>query len=681
MEPPTDVTWRKHLALLIYLALSPEYTRTRSHLVGLLWADKPEANARRSLNEAVRRLRAGLGADRIRSNGERLVLAHEDLHVDVLEFEDGGQVPQGEFLEGFHVEDGAEAFESWADGERARLRDSTVHILMSRGDEQLAALRYVEARELARRAQALRPYFEPAVALGMKSASLEGDRAGALSLYHDFHGRLETDLHEEPTESLTRLAQRIRESSWRSQANKARALEPPLVGRRDVHAKLFGAIDRAASGQRRAIAITGDEGMGRSRLLDACVDRLSLNGAYTVLTRPFESDVDTPWSTLRSLLRRGLSEAPGLLGAPQHDLQIIGGVAPDLAERFTGDPGRDAAEVADALNSILEAIAEEQPVAILLDDAQWADDATLDVLRSIWTRPDDTPLILIITADSSVDGTDRFRDLLGTVGREVEGTQVRLEPFELDDVRALVEAMAQWASGPDEQDRLARRVALESGGNPFVAVTLLRDLGASEQLRLRLGEWPPPGGTFDSPLPVTLSSLIRNALASRFARLDEDAAAILRAACGGGDVIHPDLLEAVTGLGTARVDSALDRLERRGFVRFTGERYVFSGRMVRRVVARECMRAGGRKRLKEQYVEILAQRPDLESQLLHAEILVSLDRRDQAFQVATGVVEQALSGGARRSASRALRFAQASVGPEDGERQQALAAFQERLEA
>ncbi len=143
--------WRKHLALLVYLALSPDHTRTRSHLVGLLWADKPEANARRSLNEAVRRLRAGLGTDRIGSSGERLVLAHEDLHVDVLEFEDGGEVPRGEFLEGFHVDDGADAFESWADGERTRLRDIVVHLLMDRGTEQLAALRFLEARELARR--------------------------------------------------------------------------------------------------------------------------------------------------------------------------------------------------------------------------------------------------------------------------------------------------------------------------------------------------------------------------------------------------------------------------------------------------------------------------------------------------------------------------------------------------
>ena len=61
-EPGPDVFWRKHLAFLAYLALSPGRTRSREHLLGLLWPEKPQPKARHSLNEAVRRLRIGLGA-------------------------------------------------------------------------------------------------------------------------------------------------------------------------------------------------------------------------------------------------------------------------------------------------------------------------------------------------------------------------------------------------------------------------------------------------------------------------------------------------------------------------------------------------------------------------------------------------------------------------------------------
>src|SRR5512147_2915094 len=85
-EPPADVLWRKHLGLLIYLALSPDRTRSRDHLLGMLWPEKAEAQARHSLNEAVRRLRAGLGADRLRTRGDTITLDPTDLQVDVLRF-------------------------------------------------------------------------------------------------------------------------------------------------------------------------------------------------------------------------------------------------------------------------------------------------------------------------------------------------------------------------------------------------------------------------------------------------------------------------------------------------------------------------------------------------------------------------------------------------------------------
>src|SRR2546425_1740422 len=59
--PPPELLWRKHLALLVYLARSPRKSRTREHLVGLLWSDRDEKQARHSLSEALRVLRRGLG--------------------------------------------------------------------------------------------------------------------------------------------------------------------------------------------------------------------------------------------------------------------------------------------------------------------------------------------------------------------------------------------------------------------------------------------------------------------------------------------------------------------------------------------------------------------------------------------------------------------------------------------
>jgi hypothetical protein len=84
--PPAELLWRKNLALLVYLALSPRRTRAREHLVGLLWSDKPESAARHSLNEALRVLRRVTGDDGIISDPTTVRLADGIIALDTEAF-------------------------------------------------------------------------------------------------------------------------------------------------------------------------------------------------------------------------------------------------------------------------------------------------------------------------------------------------------------------------------------------------------------------------------------------------------------------------------------------------------------------------------------------------------------------------------------------------------------------
>src|SRR5205085_6861646 len=79
---PPELMWRKHLALLIYLARSPR-GRTREHLVGLLWPEKPEPAARHSLNEAIRVLRRYLGEDQVDTAAGQVRLTPGSVRLDV----------------------------------------------------------------------------------------------------------------------------------------------------------------------------------------------------------------------------------------------------------------------------------------------------------------------------------------------------------------------------------------------------------------------------------------------------------------------------------------------------------------------------------------------------------------------------------------------------------------------
>jgi DNA-binding SARP family transcriptional activator len=636
--------------------------------MGVLWGDSSEDKARRSLNEAVRRLRGALGDARLITRGEALHLNAEELEVDALQFASlcgEGQIRAldllgGDFLEGFHIDE-APAFDAWMETQRTGVRDAATQLLVARAGEQLAVTRYVEARALARRALTLNPYSEPALSLGMRSAALEGDASGALAIFHEFIERLERDLGERPNAALNALAARIRGGKWQRSRSHHSPVEPLLVGRRDQHARVFARLERLPRDGPGCVVITGDAGSGRTRLLDACAERLALGGATVASARILERDHDAPWSTLRVLMRGGLLDAPGLAATDHVGLRVLAGLVPELAARIEPLDARDVAQVADALGSLLRAVAEQEPVALLVDDAQWADGSTLAALRAVWSHEREASLALVITVEADDDLSAELQSLIGGIGREVPGAQVRLEPLTVDELVALVEAMAPWCTEHAERKRLARRVARESGGNPFLAVTLLRDIGHAAPLHDEPAAWPPSGATYDATLPVNIPAAVRNAVAARVAKLDEDATAVLRAASVAGEMLDVPLLAEVSGIPGPRVDAAVDRLERERFVVFDGSRYAFAGHLLAAVVESESMQPGGRRRLRERYIAALVGRDDIDSQLLRARLLVA-ERNPEAFATACRVAERALAAGAKRTVASALHAAQRAAG-------------------
>ncbi|HQR18572.1 MAG TPA: hypothetical protein PK948_09375, partial [Gemmatimonadales bacterium] len=129
--PPAELLWKKNLALLVYLALSPRQTRTREHLIGLLWGDKPESAARHSLNEALRVIRRAVGEASLQTDATTVRLDPAAITLDVTDFsrhEAAGEwaaaaaLVGGGLLEGFGVP-GESEFEDWLVAERGQWKD------------------------------------------------------------------------------------------------------------------------------------------------------------------------------------------------------------------------------------------------------------------------------------------------------------------------------------------------------------------------------------------------------------------------------------------------------------------------------------------------------------------------------------------------------------------------------
>ncbi|HEY3220671.1 MAG TPA: AAA family ATPase [Gemmatimonadales bacterium] len=609
---PAQVLWHKHLALLVYLALSPERTRSRAHLLGLLWPERPEGLARQSLNGAVRRLRSELGPARLRSEGRNLTLAGEALDVDVLRFEAlvdrrpaaAATCLTGDFLESFALDD-ARAFDEWTDQQRERYRLRGAAAWTAAGEDALNAAQPAAAVDAATHALALQPDGEPAVRLMMRALASTGDGTGARAAFKRFADRLQ-EIDTSPSRDLAALAERIGQQPVRRSPGRQPESKPPLVGRERVHREVFTAVSEALDqgGRARAVLIAGDVGSGKTRLLNECIERLTVGGAIITTARPLESDRDTPWTMLRSLLR-GLQRAPGRAAADPNALAVLDALTPASS---------DHAGVTDALSSLLHAIADEQPIGVGVYDAHLSDDASLETLGAALERSPADGICLILTSLTTLEQMPRsLLWLRREIGHRIPGAAVTLEPLTEAETRQLVAAQSAWCPSEDARNRLARRIYFETHGNPFLIVTLLRALAAATTLRAEALAWPPPGGTGDSPLPISVPNLARRAISTWVAELNPESRSVLQAASIGPATIDLDLVATLTGLTCARVEDILAQLERRRFIACDGERFAIIAPLVADVVAHEWLVPGERRNLRARALEALASRTDPEA--------------------------------------------------------------------
>src|SRR6266851_2857613 len=581
---PAKLLWKKNLALLMYLARSPKGARTREHLTGLLWGDKPEEKARHSLNEAVHVLRLCAGDDGFQSDTAQVRIAPGTVELDTDTFErlavagdyaGAAALINGDFLEGFSVR-GASEFDDWLAAERQHWCRRSVDVLVRRAEQLLAAGNVAAAYDTVQRARELDWRPETAVRCALRTLALAGDRAGALALFKAFASRLTRDLGAEPDAETRALAERVRlERAWRL----------PKAGRALELARLTDAWTACrAKGQATVVVIEGDAGAGKTRLAEELAARARLDGAVVAAMRAVAADQGDPWSGVFGIARGGLLDAPGVAGAPPAALKQLRGTAPP------GAAGRALAEV-------LQAVADEQPVVVFVDDAHCLDQESLLALGGVMRDLARSPVAVLMTValHPAAPGVDEVR---ARVGRELAGTVIRLGGLESDDVREL----GRWAlpSYDDEQlGRLARRVMADSAGIPLLVVALLHAVAAGFEPSDAQPPWPKPTETFEQTLPGELPDNVVAAIRINFRRLSAEAQRVLVAAAVlAGRVAGATLGRAAGVVGDA-LPQALDELEWEGWLTAEPRGYAFVARIVRDVIDRDMVMPGQRQRILE----------------------------------------------------------------------------------
>ena len=605
---PPELLWRKHLGLLIYLARSPR-GRAREHLTGLFWPEKPEAAARHSLNEAIRVVRRYLGDAAVDTAGGQVRLAPEVVRLDVDQMEalarsgDCGAAARlvaGEFLEGFSIP-GASGFEDWLTAERSALRHRSVDVMVRHAEDLLSSGQAAEATAVALRALALEPRSEPALRITMRSLVLAGDRRAALERYETFCVRLKDEVGTDPDLATRTLAERVRhERSVRpaSEAKTGDGDEPraPLVGREVELTRLLEAA-AVASRERRstALVLQGESGVGKTRLVEELLARLRLEGVAVAAVRAVEADRDEEWSGVLGLGRGGLLGARGVAAAASNALGTFAKAIPEWADRFApGDSLGAPASFGRALSEVLRAAADEQPVALAVDDAQWLDHPSMLALLAALRDLAGAPVILILSADLQ-PARSELDELRTRIGRDFRGLSLRLSPLDSADLRALARHMLPRFNEV-EIERVVRRVATDSAGLPLLAVELLRAVALGLDLRATSGAWPEPLRTLDQTLPGELPDTVSAAIRVGYRRLSPSAQRALSAASVLGDRLTLELLAQALESSLKETLATLDELEWHRWLQCDAQGYTFVARIVRQVIARDMLTPGQRHR-------------------------------------------------------------------------------------
>lgn len=300
-----------------------------------------------------------------------------------------------------------------------------------------------------------------------------------------------------------------------------------LIGRDSERAQLAVALGDAVAGSGSLLLLSGEAGTGKTRLaqdvLAGSADATFVRGAATHAGSPFGPIT----AALRGYLRvepDGLT-ACGPLGAHLALLLPELGGAPTTGDRAT---------LFEAIRCGLAAMVSRRPAAMLLDDLQWSDDATLEFLATLSPLLPEMPLLIVAAYRSDeISRTHSLRRLRHDLRREQALTEMAVGPL---DPRGTAQLVEQLLGGPPSP-RLAGALHDRTGGVPFFVEELTAALEAGERLRLGT-DGPELDLDGDVPLPQT----VRDAVRLQTATLSDPARATAEAAAVAGASFDVDLI-------------------------------------------------------------------------------------------------------------------------------------------
>ena len=587
----------KPLALITYLACAPDRSAHREHLIDLLWGGVEPDAGKHALRQTLWYVRKRLGERHLIVGGDVLSIAgpldcDRDALLAAAERGDPEAVVRtftGDFFPGFAAPGGAE-FERWADNERQRLRSHFCRATETVVRRWMSALKLRDAQMLARRARDLDPLREAGWRLLFETLVAAGDTVGS-ALEADAFDRLvavEGISPEPATRAMLRAVRQAPPGDERLQTDDRPSLATELVGREQEFAQLLACWESARVGQSTHVHVLAPAGVGKTRLLTDVDARLRATRARTLFVRASLGGRDIPFG-LAGDLAEGLARLPGASGISTGSARALVALNPALSVSYPAalpDAGGDQSDALRrrtvAVRELIAAVAEEHPIAVFVDDMQWADTRSRQLIAGV-VGALERVRVLMVTA--SRPGVDAFPS-------SDHSRTIRLEPLTTADVSALVASIAELPSEP-WSEHLAPELCDATGGSPLLVLETLQMLVEGNMLAHDGHAW-----SSRDPARVFAALGAGGALRQRVERLDRVERWVLTLLAVAAVPLSRETLTAAGGRPADETVTALGILERRGLAARHGDAWVPShdeiAAMVVELATRDARRAASR---------------------------------------------------------------------------------------
>ena len=336
------------------------------------------------------------------------------------------------------------------------------------------------------------------------------------------------------------------------EAAPAPSVHAPLIEREAELEVLAEAVDRLAAGGSGVVVLEAPAGLGKTALLEHAASLAIAAGCLVRRAAPGPLERHFPFGVVRALL-----EAPLRDVSAGDRAQPLDGALASAGELLLKGvvPGREATmPVAHSVLWLCAAIAERRPLALLIDDAQWADRCSLEVLSYLARRIEDLPLLIVVAARA--EDPDAAADLLGLIGGARATTVLQPRPLTPRGAAMLIRRLA-----PDTRLFVARDLHRAVGGNPWLLGELARQIAAHGP------------DAIERPVDEALSTIGRNGLRRRLAELSVRDRRVAGVMAVLGDDAPTHVIAEVAGIPLGDLGPARGALLAAGLLAPGGERF------------------------------------------------------------------------------------------------------------